>query len=245
MPLIAAEIDAGRPVIAQGIVGPPECCVVTGYERGGEVLWGWSYFQQSPDNYFRTDDWSCFGLIRLGPRLAAPDPGAVQRGALRWAIRLVREPSFDGVLCSSELTPTHANGLSAYDEMAAALLRDRDFQVADHDWEVRVCAVGNDGLYLIGMEREAASRFLDTQAELGLPGAGHLRRAAAEYRDEVALLKEKAWPLTPHTMMPAEKQAEIKDRARREALSHVVREARAIEERAGREMEEALKALEG
>ncbi len=42
---IMASIDAGIPVIAMGIIGPPECCVVFGYEDGGDSLVGWSYFQ--------------------------------------------------------------------------------------------------------------------------------------------------------------------------------------------------------
>jgi len=44
--LIKAELDCGRPVIALGVVGPPEPCIVTGYCDNGETLLGWSLFQE-------------------------------------------------------------------------------------------------------------------------------------------------------------------------------------------------------
>jgi RNA polymerase sigma factor (sigma-70 family) len=245
IPAIVEEVDAGHPVIAQGIVGPPECCVVTGYDDGGRTLRGWSYFQSSPENYFSTSDWACYGLIRIGRKVGAPPARSVLRSALAWGIRLVREPSFEGTLAGSALTHTHANGLAAYDEMAAALLRDRDFEVEGDDWFTRVAALGSDGLFLIPFERESAARFLDDQAELGLPGKEHLRSAASAYRDEVAFLKANAWPLAPHTQMPMEDQLKIKDRSRRQKLSRVVLEVRTMEERAVAEMEKALGALGG
>jgi len=40
---IVDSIDSGHPVIALGvvyIVGPPECCLISGYEEGGDVLYG-------------------------------------------------------------------------------------------------------------------------------------------------------------------------------------------------------------
>ncbi len=58
---IIASIDAGVPVIAMGIIGPPECCVVHGYLRDGEALTGWNYFQQDEgfawDVPFVKDGW--------------------------------------------------------------------------------------------------------------------------------------------------------------------------------------------
>lgn len=245
MTLIVEEIDRGRPVIAQGIVGPPECCVVTGYEDGGRTLRGWSYFQASPDNYFSTSDWTCHGIIRIGPKTAAPPARTVLRNALAWGIRLVRERSFEGTLAGSVLTPTHTNGLAAYEEMAAALLRDKDFEVEGDDWFTRVAALGSDGLFLIPFERESAARFLDAQAVSGVPAEEHLRAAAASYRDEAAFLKAEAWPLSPHTQMPMDDQVKIKDRSRREKLSKIVLEARDREERAVAGMEKALAALGG
>ena len=46
---IVNSINRGNPVIALGVVGPPEACIITGYNGNGEDLLGWSYFQDSPE----------------------------------------------------------------------------------------------------------------------------------------------------------------------------------------------------
>ena len=67
MAFIRREIDAGNPVIALGIIGPPEACVITGYREEGRILLGWNVFQEYPEyqanisfeknGYFITGDW--------------------------------------------------------------------------------------------------------------------------------------------------------------------------------------------
>lgn len=58
---ITGSIYGGIPVIAMGIIGPPECCVVFGYENGGDKLIGWSYFQTEegydPEKPFSKANW--------------------------------------------------------------------------------------------------------------------------------------------------------------------------------------------
>ena len=64
---IIASIEAGRPVLGFGVVGPPECCIITGYDEDGDVLTGWSFFQSMPEfangleheanGYFRKRQW--------------------------------------------------------------------------------------------------------------------------------------------------------------------------------------------
>ncbi len=59
-------------MIAFGIVGPPEPVIITGFDEGGDVLTGWSFFQGFPPfnegleyepgeegqpGYFRKRDW--------------------------------------------------------------------------------------------------------------------------------------------------------------------------------------------
>jgi len=45
--LIKSEIDEGRPVIALGVVGPPEASIITGYRDNCNTLLGWSLFQDN------------------------------------------------------------------------------------------------------------------------------------------------------------------------------------------------------
>lgn len=65
---IREQIDQGCPVIATGIIGPPEACIVTGYQDEGETLLGWNFFQDSvmygglpartdESGYFISHDW--------------------------------------------------------------------------------------------------------------------------------------------------------------------------------------------
>jgi hypothetical protein len=75
---ITASIEKGIPVIAMGIIGPPECCVVYGFEKGGDILIGWNYFQDSegfsPDQPFRKENWQqgLFGYLLLEKADTAP-----------------------------------------------------------------------------------------------------------------------------------------------------------------------------
>ena len=64
---IRQHIDNGYPCIAQGIIGPPETCIITGYRDHGNTLLGWNFFQNDPAfggnvqlddcGYFICDDW--------------------------------------------------------------------------------------------------------------------------------------------------------------------------------------------
>lgn len=75
---IVKSLDAGAPVIAMGIIGPPECCVVFGYEGDGEKLLGWNYFQTSEgfaeDKPFEKAGWfgGMIGYILLSEAGPAP-----------------------------------------------------------------------------------------------------------------------------------------------------------------------------
>ncbi len=71
--IIVNEINQGRPVLAFGIVGPPECSLICGYDQEGDVLLGWSHFQSKDpsdlwDNgMFLSDDWydTVWKLVRV------------------------------------------------------------------------------------------------------------------------------------------------------------------------------------
>ena len=89
---IKKSISDGKPVIAFGIIGPPEAGLICGYDHGGSTLLGHSYFDfenhppESP--YYEKADWfddmrstrsqygepEPMGLIILGQRSSRPDP---------------------------------------------------------------------------------------------------------------------------------------------------------------------------
>jgi len=125
---IARAIDDGVPVIALGVIGPPEACVVVGYQNDGDTLVCSNFFQGHPefsgatridaDGYGVTDAWweneNTFAVMTMWrPRKLQMSAQAV----LRQAIDVMR-PHTDGM---------HAKGLSAFDAWHKAILDDTQF----------------------------------------------------------------------------------------------------------------------
>jgi len=118
-----------RPVISFGIVGPPEAVIITGYDEDGDVLLGWSFFQDMPEfsqglefepnGYFRKRGWfpDTPGVLLVGDKGPVPDQGEIFLDALRWGIAIARTGG----------SGTVATGLAAYDAWAEALQQDEYF----------------------------------------------------------------------------------------------------------------------
>jgi len=130
----ASIVDKGRPVIGFGVVGPPEAAIITGYDEDGDILIGWSFFQNMPEfaegleyepcGYFRKRDWmgSQTGtMLVIGDKHAEPKQDQIVRRALRWNIEVARRPQARGA----------ANGLAAYEAWAAAIAQDEAFPAGD------------------------------------------------------------------------------------------------------------------
>jgi hypothetical protein len=129
---IVESIQAGRPVLAFGPIGPPESAIVTGYDEGGDVLIGWSFFQDMPEfnagvefepsGQFRKRDWFNyqpeFSFILIGQKKQRPPLSETYRRALEWMLQVARTPVTFG---------DRHNGLGAYTAWAEQLLRDEDF----------------------------------------------------------------------------------------------------------------------
>jgi AraC-like DNA-binding protein len=52
---IVESIDKGLPVLTFGIVGPPVCSIICGYDENGEILIGWSQFTDEQQHDIPTD----------------------------------------------------------------------------------------------------------------------------------------------------------------------------------------------
>jgi|GEM_PF-920703 len=100
---IVESIDAGKPVIAFGIIGPAEACIVTGYEDEGRLLLGWNFFQDfkdinpeqdfDPAGYFRKRGWypNTSGIAVFGERrpIAAFDARSEAAALIDLALRIM------------------------------------------------------------------------------------------------------------------------------------------------------------
>jgi hypothetical protein len=129
---IMDSIGRGVPVLAFGVVGPSDCVIITGYDDDGEVLLGWSTFQDIPDDhniphdmtgYFRKPGWhdSLGGYILIGPKVARLSVQDIALSALKWAVHLMRTPNM-GHKCS---------GLAALQVWADEMTQDKNFPAGD------------------------------------------------------------------------------------------------------------------
>ncbi|HEY3289675.1 MAG TPA: hypothetical protein VGK87_06070 [Anaerolineae bacterium] len=160
---IRQSIDAGRPVIGFGVIGPPEPALITGYDDDGDTLIGWSFFQNIPDfnrgvgfepsGYFRKRDWfkdtEC--LVVLGERTALPDLKTTILSALKWMVDVAGQPS---------AYPARANGLDAYKAWASDVGRDDQFP-PDSEAILRLRhQVHNDAIGMVAEARWYGALFL-------------------------------------------------------------------------------------
>lgn len=99
---IVTSIDQDMPVIAMGIIGPPECCVVFGHEDDGDKLIGWNYFQTDegfdPKKPFTKQDWSgnLFGYILLKGKTTVPSIAESGLAALTAIVQHARQDEVRG-----------------------------------------------------------------------------------------------------------------------------------------------------
>jgi hypothetical protein len=259
---IAESIGRGMPVLGYGVIGPPEPSIIAGYDEGGEVLIGWSFFQGMPElnqgvtfepagegqaaGYFRKRDWfedtEC--LLIVGDKVDKPSLQETYRSALEWMLQVARTPIVRPEADAPEWYQQRHNGLAAYDAWADHLLRDEEWPPNDEatlraHHQIHDHATGD-----LAEARWYGSVFL-TQAAEGF-GAGPGKRgtsaeilhAAACYAAEHDLMWE-AWELTGGIGSP-EAYRHMADPNVRWALADVVRRAREQDVRAVEHIERAL-----
>ncbi|MGE5578768.1 MAG: hypothetical protein ACM3WU_01890 [Bacillota bacterium] len=238
---IRKSIDDGIPVIAWGIVGPPEPCILTGYDNGGEVIIGTSYFQDDSawrgdaitdtTGYFRKADWfrAMLGYIIIGPRKPAPGRRQLYLKSLRRAVSLARAAS---------VNDRHA-GLAAYDVLAS--------QLASEDmanlglpalWERFMSYI--DAL-IMPYERGSAAAYLRRMALDEPDWAPELERAAVLYS---RVEKAGDEPLT-YVKMNNEGARKFADVALRRILADQLIQAREDDEQAIALIESLLSRIGG
>ena len=248
---IVESIGKGRPVIGYGIVGPPEAAIITGYDDGGDVLVGWSFFQAIPEfstgvelepsGYFRKRDWfeDTHCLLLIGERHDKPPLNSTYREALKWMLRVARTPMVKPGADAPGRYRHRANGLAAYDAWAQHLLRDEDFPAGDEAvlrqrYEVHNAAVGTvaearwyGALFLVGMMEQMHYSMTED-----------LLRAAACYAGEHDLMWQ-VWNLVGGIGNP---QAHLKlaDSNVRRQIVPIILQARGKDAEAADHIERAL-----
>ena len=245
---IIASIDAGRPVMSHGIVGPPETCLITGYDDGGDVVIGWSFFQYGPETtqgvefepngMFRKRDWypAAWDLFALGERGEPVDPKTVRRRSLEWAVKVVRtKETRDG---------RTNNGLAAYDAWIEHLLRDEDITpdgAAPEGSPDSPFSVHDDAVGTLAEGRHYAGEYLKRIAQEEPSMAPHLLEAADCYK-QIHDLMWKVWGCVGGNGRSPEHVRAFADPDARRRIVELLREAKRLDEQAIEDIEAALEA---
>jgi len=245
---ITASIAAGVPVIALGVVGPPEACIITGYDDGGDTLIGWSMFQEhidptldlvpgdsraehapsglEPDGSFRRRDWwrSLYGAVFLekGPE---PDPTAVFSATRAWI----------PVLARTKRTYEFHTGIAAMRAYRDRLLDDADYPRGDRDALGLRKMAHYDAMTMLAERSNAAAFIRDGAALPRFAGVASVLATVADRYERVGREMEAWWEIVGPIWSDEEAQvAAVGDpRVRRAFAERVDVAIRAEEEAVG------------
>lgn len=194
---IKEEIDEGRPVIALGIIGPPEACIITGYRDHGETLLGWNCFQENteftkgvtldPSGYFICNNWwenkETKAVMSIGEQQVEPISikEILENGIY---IMTKNEINYQGTMTCKEGN-TYAGGQEAYDAWANAIANDGEFSqdiILPMLIERVMCQ--NDAQVMIGEGRSYAACFVTYIGKQYKELEEKCNRIAKLFRDE-------------------------------------------------------------
>lgn len=241
------------PVMAYGVIGPPEPCIVTGFDEDGDVLIGWNFFQHmppfnagvtfEPDGTFRKRDWyqDTWGIVMVGEKIERPPKEQRFRSALEWALHVMRTPSvYDPKINDSEPWKERHSGHAAYDAWARHLLMDECFAGDDDAVLFERFNVHDDAVGTMAEARWYASLFMH-QATQALPNAASkLNEAACNFAREHELMWQ-AWDQVGGIGRDQRRARELAKPAVRRRIASIIHEARDHDIAAGDAIEAALK----
>jgi RNA polymerase sigma factor (sigma-70 family) len=245
--LIMESIDRGRPVIALGVVGPAEPCLVAGYDEEGAVLVGWNYFQGEPgtntgvefepNGYFRKRDWyaNTYGVLTIGKKQARPSLKTIYRQAIEWGVELLHRSEVAGF----------AAGWPSYEEWASVFLSDSPTPLVTVAGE-RPASPGlsyveclSQTIWELAERRWYGARFIEGVLLKNAPDlpAEPLAAAARAFQVEHDLMWEIAFLSGIEGGDPAQNLA---DRETRQKIASAIQQAKAKDIEAAGDLERAL-----
>lgn len=221
---IKAKTAKGFPVIALGIVGPPEPCIVAGYEASGEVVVGWNFFQNDAEfasqitlmdnGYFRSDTWwentDTQAVMCIGP--VSKDPCS-DKDILKMAADIMAPRN----------EHDYAKGIAAYGAWKEMLLDEKQFQGSTgFDDLFSKLLVQNDAMVCVCDGRKWAAKYLEELSEkcdeaqkpLCLKTARHFHQVSGIAQEMLALTGD--WSNMEHTLQ------RFSDRRVRERLGKLI-----------------------
>ncbi len=236
--------QTNRPVLGFGIVGPPECAIITGFDQDGDVLYGWSFFQDRPEHtvgvdfepcgYFRKRKWyeDTHAVILIGDKKKQPPMKDLHTKALSWAVELIRTPTI-------QFNGERPSGPAAFDAWTEALQQDSDFPDNDmeamrHHHMVHTSTVG-----MVAEGRWYGSHFL-RQIIAREPGLTETLMQAVECFEQEHRLMWQVWGLAGGLGFSDEHVLKFSDPSIRHQMVPLIQQARDLDAQAADSMEKAI-----
>lgn len=183
-----STVAKGYPVIALGIIGPPEPCIVAGFESDGDVVMGWNFFQNDPEfssetstmdnGYFKCDTWwentDTQAVMCIGAMIGTP---CAHKEIIKMAMDIMQEREEN----------SYAKGIRAYEAWGKMLLDEKWFEDAvSFDELFSKLLVQNDATTCIGDGRKWAAKYFEelsvkygkTEKAICLDIAGHFNKVS-------------------------------------------------------------------
>jgi len=242
--IIQSLRDAGRPVLGFGIVGPPECCIITGLDQGGEALMGWSYFQESPDfsagldfepcGYFRKRGWftHTHALVLIGNKYGPVNQEVAYHRSIQRAIDLIRRPIL-------HLDGPWPSGQAAFTAWAETILRHQDFPSGDMTVLRQRHLAHTSTVGMVAEGRWYGSLFLKAVKEAFNYLADPLQEAITCFEQEHKLMWQ-IWGLVGGLGFEDDKVLRFAEPKVREQIAPIIHQARDLDAHAADCLEKAL-----
>ena len=235
--------DKNRPVIARGVLGPPEECIIAGFDEKGDILIGWSFFQSpkkftadvefESSGYFRKRNWyndTC--CVILPGEKKKPRPfSEVYRDSIQWAVKIMR---------TSRVQEDRYNGIAAYDAIAKEIQQDKEFSNKKVKELHHRYMVLQDALGPIGEGRWYAHHFLKKIIEDISCPKGDLSKAAECFNQEHSLMW-KMWDLVGGPGTSAKKAKLFAEPKIRKKTAQILLKARDKNQQGADHLDNALK----
>ncbi len=251
---IKAEIDEGRPVIAFGIIGPPEACLVTGYRENGRILLGWNCFQENQEfakgvtieenGYYATDSWwenECtIALISVGEKQEAL---ASHKEILENAIDILTKEQVTYYEEEGKPRAAYAGGQRAYDLWAGSIGDDKEFPegaIIPLLYERIVCQ--NDAAMMLGEGRYYGAAYLE-QVGREIEDVSKECSLAAQYFRRAAELGPRMSEIIGGFMQSEENIRNFANPAIRKQLVTLIQQAKEFEAEAGKVLRDIVEKL--
>lgn len=164
---IKSNLAKGLPVIALGIIGPPEPCIIAGYDTDQDAVIGWNFFQHDPEfasavstmenGYFLCTSWWENTDTQAVMCIGSPSNHPYSNKEILKMAAAIMEPRQES---------SYAKGLQAYDAWNKMLLDEKWFESSGgFDSLFSMLLVQNDAMKCISDGRKWGAEYFLELAE--------------------------------------------------------------------------------